>query len=61
MFQILPSKITRDRGEWLDEKLLRSSRDKYAELGLPRSEKKPSQKNMISKPGERKSHRIAVV
>ena len=40
VFQILPSKITRDRGEWLDEKLLRSSRDKYAELGLPRSEKK---------------------
>ena len=44
VFQITKNKKKRDRGELLDEKLIRASRKRYAELQLPRSEKKAFEK-----------------
>ena len=45
VFQILPKKSSRDRSPQKDEELLKASRDKYASLNLPRSEKKAFEKS----------------
>lgn len=45
VFQILPKKSSRDRSPQKDEELLKTSRDKYASLNLPRSEKKGFEKS----------------
>ena len=44
VFQITKSNRKRDRGEQLDEKIIQASRKRYAELQLPRSEKKAFEK-----------------
>lgn len=45
VFQIVDSKKNRSREKSKDEILLKASRDKYQELGLPRSEKKAFEKS----------------
>ena len=44
-FQIVKNKSKRDRGPEGDEILIQKSRDRYSELGLPRSEKKAFDKH----------------
>lgn len=48
-FQILKKKKFRDRGIFQDEEIMQRSRNKYKELGLPRSEKKAFNKEYCFK------------